>query len=147
MTGIFGDNILYVTVSTETSLKGIGRNLFKHYGVNDFDFKSEEDAKNQIENLIKQKGSGKTLLVLDDVWPKSESVVKDLKFDIPGYKILVTSRSSIPGSKSVYSLSLLNVQDAKTLFCHSAFPSDQIPEYIVQDDLVNKVDDTKVSLY
>ncbi|KAI3808583.1 hypothetical protein L1987_24537 [Smallanthus sonchifolius] len=93
--GIFGDNILYVTVSTETSLKSIAQSLFKHYDINDFQFSSEEDTKNQIENLIRQKGSGNMLLVLDDVWSKSESVIQDLKFEIPGFKILVTSVSKM----------------------------------------------------
>ncbi|KAK1440718.1 hypothetical protein QVD17_06549 [Tagetes erecta] len=137
--GIFGDNILYVTVSTETSLKSIARNLFKHYDINDFDFTSEEDAKNQIENLIKQKGSGKMLLVLDDVWPSTASVIQDLKFQLPGYKILVTTRFSFPQCDSMYKLSFLKPEYAKPLFCRSVFPSDQNPMYNVRDDFVNRV--------
>ncbi|KAF5799835.1 putative P-loop containing nucleoside triphosphate hydrolase [Helianthus annuus] len=31
--GIFGDNILFVTVSSETSLTSIAQSLFKHYDI------------------------------------------------------------------------------------------------------------------
>lgn len=79
------------------------------------------------------------LLVLDDVWSESESLVEDLKFQIPGYKILVTSRFLFPRFNSTYELSMLNVEDARTLFRYSAFPTDNIP-YNVSEELVNKVD-------
>ncbi|KAM0068132.1 putative powdery mildew resistance protein, RPW8 [Helianthus debilis subsp. tardiflorus] len=138
--GIFGDhNILFVTVSSEPSLKSIAQSLFKHYDITKYDLKTEEDAKNQIENLVKQKGSGKMLLVLDDVWPNSASIIQDLKFDIPGYKILVTSRYSFPEFNCTYKLEFLNAEYAKTLFCHSAFPTGRIPDNNVPDDLVNEM--------
>ncbi|KAI3704677.1 hypothetical protein L1987_74904 [Smallanthus sonchifolius] len=136
---IFDNNILYVTISTQTSLESIAHDLFKHYGIPNRDFKSKEDTKNQIENLIKQKGSGKMLLVLDDVWSKSKYIVEDLKFEIPEFKILVTSRSLIRKFISTtYNLSLLNDDDAKILFCHSAFPCDgnpvgNLPNYLVKE--------------
>ncbi|KAJ0729527.1 putative P-loop containing nucleoside triphosphate hydrolase, leucine-rich repeat domain superfamily [Helianthus annuus] len=79
------------------------------------------------------------LLVLDDVWPNSESIIRHLKFDIPGYKILVTSRYSFPEFNCTYKLEFLNAEYAKTLFCHSAFPSGRIPDNNVPDYLVNEM--------
>ncbi|MFS7955828.1 putative powdery mildew resistance protein, RPW8 [Helianthus anomalus] len=132
---IFGDNILYVIATKETSLMSIAQTL-----LNNNKFKTEEDAKNQIENLLSQNGSGKMLLVLDDVWwSNSASVIQDLKFQIPGYKILVTSRYSFPEFNCTYELGSLKADYAKTLFCHSAFPSGLIPSDNVPDDLVNKM--------
>lgn len=140
LTDTFGENILYVTVSRESSLKIIAQKLFKHYGENNHVFQSEEDAKNQIENLMQQKmRSGKMLLVLDDVWSESESLVQNLKFQIPGYKILVTSRFLFKSFNSTYELSLLNDEDAKTLLCNYALPTDGIAVH-VPDNLVNEVE-------
>ncbi|KAI7741700.1 hypothetical protein M8C21_030471 [Ambrosia artemisiifolia] len=134
--GIFDANILYVTVSTESSLMSIAQSLFKHYGIHNSVFRSEEDAKNQIENLVIQKGSGNMLLVLDDASSGSESVIRHLKFRIPGYKILVTSRNLFPEFNSTYDLITLNDKDAETLFRHHAFTGDEIH---VSVELVNKV--------
>ncbi|KAL4583422.1 hypothetical protein LXL04_007994 [Taraxacum kok-saghyz] len=118
---IFGDNILYLTVSRTTSLKTIIQKLFSHFNVNACELETNEDAKNQLENMFRKMGSKNILLVLDDVWSESESIIQDLKFTIPGYKIFITSRFSFSRFGSKYELNLLNDQDAKTLFCYSAF--------------------------
>ncbi|KAK1422015.1 hypothetical protein QVD17_24851 [Tagetes erecta] len=91
-----------------------------------------------VINKLRQMGSQKTLLVLDDVWSESESLIQDLKFLIPGYAILVTSRFMFSRIVLMYELSLLNDEDARTLFCHSAFPCDG-NQINVPDDLVNNV--------
>ncbi|XP_024978676.1 probable disease resistance protein At5g66900 [Cynara cardunculus var. scolymus] len=136
--GIFGDNIFYVTVSRTATLKSIVQKLFVHHlNVKCCEFQTDEEAKDQLENLMKQMGSENILLVLDDVWSESESLIQDLKFPIPGYKILVTSRFLFPRFGSTYELSLLNDEDAKTLLCRSAFPYDGI--FNVPDDLVSKM--------
>ncbi|KAI3777086.1 hypothetical protein L1987_46880 [Smallanthus sonchifolius] len=137
--GIFGDNILYVTVSRTTSLKTIVKKLFTyHLHVKDCEFQTDEEAKNQLENMLRQMGSQKILLVLDDVWSESESLIEDLKFPIPGYTILVTSRFLFSRVGSTYELSLLNDEDARTLLCHLAFPCDGI-QINVPDDIVSKM--------
>lgn len=138
-TGVFGDNIFYVTVSRMAALKSIVQKLFVHHlHVNHCEFRTDEEAKNQLENLLmRQMGSEKMLLVLDDVWSESESLIQDLKFPIPGYKILVTSRFLFPRFGSTYELSLLNDDDARTLFCHFAFPCGGILN--VPDDLLSKM--------
>ena len=87
--------------------------------------------------MFRKMKSKNILLVLDDVWSESESIIQDLKFTIPGYKILITSRNVFSRFGSTYDLSLLNDQDAKTLFCYSAFHNTN--HVNVPDDLVNKV--------
>ncbi|XP_071735148.1 probable disease resistance protein At5g66900 [Rutidosis leptorrhynchoides] len=137
ITGIFGKNILYITVSRPSSLKMIVQKIFEHHGIKRSSFQNDEEAKNQLESLFRHLGSGKMLLVLDDVWPESESLVEDLNFKIRGFKILVTSRFSFKRFSS-YDLTLLNDDHAKTLFCYSAFPDDGV-SVNVRDDLVNKM--------
>ncbi|MFS7891077.1 putative powdery mildew resistance protein, RPW8 [Helianthus anomalus] len=137
--GIFGDNIFYITVSRTTSLKTIVQKLFTHHlNVNNPEFRTDEEAKNALEKMMRQMGSQKILLVLDDVWAESESLIEELKFPIPGYTILVTSRFQFSGIGSTYELSLLNDEDARTLLCHSAFPCDG-NQIDVPDDLVSKM--------
>ncbi|KAJ0770666.1 putative powdery mildew resistance protein, RPW8 [Helianthus annuus] len=138
MKEIFGENILYVTVSRQSSLKIIMEKIFEHYGENHCEFQTDEEGRNHLEKLINQMGSNKMLLVLDDVWSESESIIQDLMFQIQGCKVLVTSRFLFPRFSSTYELSLLNYEDARTLFCYSAFPSDRIP-INVTDDLMNKI--------
>ncbi|KAI7756067.1 hypothetical protein M8C21_015506 [Ambrosia artemisiifolia] len=88
--GIFGDNIFYITVSRTASLKTIVEKIFAHHlHVKNCEFQNDEDAKNQLETMLSQMGSEKILLVLDDVWGESESIIRDLKFPISGYKILM----------------------------------------------------------
>ncbi|XP_076887879.1 putative disease resistance protein At5g66900 [Bidens hawaiensis] len=135
---MFGENIVYVTVSRQSSLKIIIQKIFEHHGENHCEFHTDEEARNQLDNLIKRMGSQKMLLVLDDVWSELEFVIQDLMFQTPGYKVLVTSRFMFPRFNSTYELGLLNDEDARTLLCHYAFPSDGIP-INVTDDLVNKI--------
>ncbi|KAK1433030.1 hypothetical protein QVD17_09934 [Tagetes erecta] len=85
--GIFGDNIFYVTVSRTTSFKTIVQKIFSHHHhAYQFEFQTDEDAKNQLESMMRQMGSKRMLLVLDDVWSESQSIIQNLKFPIPGYK-------------------------------------------------------------
>ncbi|XP_071710777.1 probable disease resistance protein At5g66910 [Rutidosis leptorrhynchoides] len=137
--GTFGENIFYVTVSRTTSLKTIVQKLLAHYlNVKHCEFQTDEEAKNQLENMMRKMGSKNILLVLDDVWSESESIIQDLKFPIPGYKILVTSRFLFSRFGSTYELGLLNDEDARTLFCDSAFPYNG-NHVNVPNDLVNKM--------
>ena len=59
-------------------------------------------------------------MILDDVWPESESTIDQFKFNIPDYKIVVTSRTAFPKFKSKYNLKPLDHEDAMSLFCSSA---------------------------
>ncbi|XP_076954338.1 putative disease resistance protein At5g66900 [Bidens hawaiensis] len=136
--GEFGDNILYLTVSAEASLMSLAKSLFIHYGINNYEIRSEQDAKNQIKNLIKRRGSGQVLLVLDDVWP--ESRIQDLMLPTPGFKILATSRFLFKQfNPTTYELNLLSRERAKALFCYHAFAGGSSPVNSVQDDLIDKM--------
>eukprot|EP00261_Vitis_vinifera_P021431 XP_010652665.1 PREDICTED: probable disease resistance protein At5g66900 isoform X2 [Vitis vinifera] len=129
-------DICYVTVSKTCDLIGIIKKLFWHNAERVQGFQSEEDAVNQLELMLKRKvESGRILLVLDDVWSGSKSVPDKFKFQISKFKVLVTSRNEFPGFGSTYNLKLLNEEDAKTLFCHSAIPEDGMPS----EELVNGI--------
>ena len=79
-------------------------------------------------------------MILDDVWPESESIIDEFKFNIPNYKIVVTSRTAFPKFKSKYNLNPLDPEDAMSLFCRLAsfkdmssyFSKEQIEKVLFQ---------------
>lgn len=138
-------NIFFVTVSKAVNIQIAVKTIFKQKGCLDdlLEFRSDEDAINQLGQLLKQIGGGPDkdpiLLVLDDVWsPGLEAFVQKFRFkEIPEYKILVTSRFESKLHLE-YKLKLLDDKDAKDLFCHSVFPSgSEHPK--ISDKTVNKV--------
>ncbi|XAR73951.1 hypothetical protein NMG60_11008092 [Bertholletia excelsa] len=133
---IFKDNIFFVTFSKTPSIRVIIEKLFQSKQHRVPNFQTDEEAFNQLESLLKKIGSNPILLVLDDVWSGSESLIEKFKFQLPKYKILVTSRSVFPRFYT-YNLKLLNDQDASTLFNHSAFL--QRGNSCIPDNLVDKV--------
>ncbi|KAA8547229.1 hypothetical protein F0562_003907 [Nyssa sinensis] len=135
--GSFRDNIFFVTVSETPNLKFIIQKVFQHKGYMVPEFQNDDDAINQLESLLKQIGTDPVLLVLDDVWSGSESLIQNFMFRVPGYKILVTSRFVFPRFDSTYKLELLNDKDAMALFRNSAFLPDGSSS--VPDDLVNEI--------
>ncbi|KAF3438919.1 hypothetical protein FNV43_RR17194 [Rhamnella rubrinervis] len=125
--GKFKDNIFFVTVSkTAPSLSDIVQQLYKHKKKEVPALANEVDAVEHLKILLNQIGEiAPILLVLDDVWDGSESLVKRLVLQRPEYKILVTSRSELKGLgppefAHPYRLIPLNDKDAMTLFCHWA---------------------------
>ncbi|XP_074344580.1 putative disease resistance protein At5g66900 [Apium graveolens] len=135
---IFGENILFVTISKSANIISIVEKIFKcRLPDNKMPhFQNDDDAINHLEYLLKQIGPSPILLVLDDVWPDWESLIDNLTFSLPNYKILVTSRFSFPRFSPVYDLKILNDQDAMELFRRSAFPKDRSSR--IPDDLVEK---------
>ncbi|XP_011039223.1 PREDICTED: probable disease resistance protein At5g66900 [Populus euphratica] len=121
----FKSNIFFVNVPKLRNLMVIVKKIFQHKEIELPDFQSEEDAANHLERLVKLIGPDPILLVLDDVWPGSKSILDKLKFRIENYKILVTSRYEFPSFGSTYQLKTLNLADAMTLFQKLAFPLDQ----------------------
>ncbi|XP_075635607.1 putative disease resistance protein At5g66900 [Castanea sativa] len=132
--GIYMDNIFFVNVSKTPNLKVMVQKLFSHNGDECPEFQSDEEAINQLEQLLNQIGPKPILLILDDVWPGSESLVEKFKFDIPNYKIVVTSRTAFPRFRFRYNLNPLNHEDAMKLFSHSASLQDG-SSYIPEEDI------------
>ncbi|XP_027347005.1 probable disease resistance protein At5g66900 [Abrus precatorius] len=136
--GKFGENILFVTFSKTPKLRIIIQRLFEHCGYPVPDFQSDENAFNQLGLLLRQIGGSPMLLVLDDVWPGSETLVEKFKVQIPDYKVLVTSRVAFHRLGTHCILKPLVHEDAMTLFHHYALleeSSSSIPD----EDLVQKV--------
>ncbi|KAF5818775.1 putative powdery mildew resistance protein, RPW8 [Helianthus annuus] len=125
----FGENIFFVTVSEEFDYKVSVNGLFNP---SHFDqqgkFQSTEDAKNELENFLREKVLGPILLVLDDVWRESD--IKNFEFDIKGYKLLVTSRMVFT-KYDVFKFDPLSDEDAKILFCRSAKPNPTIDKNLI----------------
>ncbi|XWS29374.1 hypothetical protein CRYUN_Cryun24cG0024100 [Craigia yunnanensis] len=135
--GKFKDNIFYVTVSKTPNLEVILRKLLQLKDHRMPEFQSEEDALNHLKQNLRQMATNPILLILDDVWSGSESLVDKLKFTLPDYKILVTSRFAFPRFDFTYHLKPLNDDYAMTLFRHFAFLQNGNP--YIPEDLVNKV--------
>ncbi|KAB5547768.1 hypothetical protein DKX38_011174 [Salix brachista] len=137
--GKFKDNIFFVTVSKKPNLKVIVQNLFLRKGhPHAPEFQSDDDAVNQLEQLLKLTRPNPILLVLDDVWPESESLIDKLKFQIPDYKILVTSTCVFTRFPSTCRLKRLNEVDAKDLFTSSAILPDQ-SSYNPDNSILDKI--------
>lgn len=135
----FKDNIFYVTVSKNTNMEGIVRALFHHKGQKPpSDFRSDEDVVHRLEQFLNSMGPSPILLVLDDVWPESESFLEKFMFQIKDYKILVTSRSVFRRFGSTYELKPLNYEDSLTLFGSSAFLPHQSQD-IPDNNVVSKI--------
>jgi hypothetical protein len=102
------------------------------------DFINDEDAINQLGNLLREVGRNPILLVLDDVWPGSEDLVEKFKFKLPDYKILVTSRVGFRRFDTLCQLSPLDHDHAVSLFCHYA-QLNHSSSYMLYRDLVDEV--------
>ncbi|XVE87186.1 hypothetical protein DITRI_Ditri18aG0095800 [Diplodiscus trichospermus] len=135
--GKFEDNIFYVTVSKAPNMEVILQKLLQLKDQRMPAVQNEEDALNQLEHNFRQMATYPILLVLDDVWPGSDSLVDKLKFTLPDYKILVTSRSDFPRCDFTYRLKPLNDDDAMTLFRLFAFHQNGDP--CIPEDLVTEV--------
>ena len=132
---MFANNILFVNVSKTPNVKVIVQNLFSYKGIKPtYQIQSDEDAICQLPQMLSHIGPSPILLILDDVWLGSEFLLEKFKFNIPNYKILVTSRTAFPRFKHKYNLKQLNDVDAMTLFCHSAFLQDE-SSYIPEEDI------------
>ncbi|KAK9948822.1 hypothetical protein M0R45_004383 [Rubus argutus] len=137
--GKFDKNIFFVNVSTKKSNYIVVQELCQLMGSKEADFPNEDIAFNCLQELMEEKRPDPLFLILDDVWPKSESLLEKFN-DVTiqsNCNILVTSRSSFPRFGSPYPLVALNEKDAMTLFRHSAFRGDE--SYDVPEDLQDKI--------
>ncbi|XP_062002264.1 probable disease resistance protein At5g66910 [Rosa rugosa] len=131
--GKFKNNIFFVTVSNTPNLSLIVQELYQRKGSQVPVFQDELTAVKWLQTFLKEEGQHPLLLVLDDIWSGSESLLDKFQFEMPDYKILVTSRSEFPRFGSSYHLRSLDYDNAMKLFHHSASLGDKsshIPAYL-----------------
>ncbi|XP_059456169.1 probable disease resistance protein At5g66900 [Corylus avellana] len=133
-------NIFFFTFSKSPNVKVIVQEIFRKKKEQvPQEFSSDEDAISQLMQLLNRMEQKPMLLILDDVWSGSESLLDNFAFDMPNYKILVTSRTAIKRFPCS-TLEPLNGEAAMKLFRHSAnlkdgssnIPSEDIVEKIVK---------------
>ncbi|KAK9902929.1 hypothetical protein M0R45_001442 [Rubus argutus] len=121
----FKNNIFFITLSKTPKFFRIVQELYKRKGSSVPTFQDEETAVKWLQRFLKDEGQNPLLLVLDDVWSGSESLLDKFELTMPDYKILVTSRSEFPRFDSSYHLQLLDFDNAMKLFHHSASLADK----------------------
>ncbi|CAJ2635462.1 unnamed protein product [Trifolium pratense] len=136
--GKFKENIIFVTFSKTPMLKTIVERIFEHCRSKVPEFQSDEDAIHGLEVLLKKVEGNPLLLVLDDVWSNSETLVEKLQFQISYFKILVTSRIAFTRLSTTCILQPLVHEDAVKLFYHYAHMEKNSSD-IIDKDLVEKV--------
>ncbi|KAF8012523.1 hypothetical protein BT93_I0626 [Corymbia citriodora subsp. variegata] len=116
--GKFNNKIMFVPVSKKPNLTHIVQKIYQHNRFKVPKIKSEEGAGYCLQQLLLNKiGESPVLLVLDDVWKESESIVdKFVCNDIKDYKIVVTSRYEFPQFHPVHHLNPLTHDEAMELF-------------------------------
>lgn len=135
---LFQENIFFVPVSKTPNLKAIVHEVFHHKGDQVPEFQSDEEAINQLEQLLSQIGEP-TLLILDDVWSGSESqLLERFEFPTPNYKILVTSGSTLPRFSFTYKLKPSYNVHAMALFRRSTTLQDG-SSLVPDEEIVDKV--------
>ncbi|CAN7127929.1 unnamed protein product [Brassica rapa subsp. narinosa] len=114
-------HICYSVVSSTPNFRVIVQNLLQHNGFEAVTFENDPQAANALIDLIEElTEDGSVLLVLDDVWLGTDDFLNYFRVKLPGYKILVTSRSNLPSFDYTYPLQPLNEKDAKALLVHVA---------------------------
>ncbi|KAM1174743.1 hypothetical protein ACFX13_027898 [Malus domestica] len=136
----FKDNIFFVTVSKKPKLENIVQDLYQRKGFPASTFENEVSAVMLLQRFLKEEGQNPFLIVLDDVWSGSESLVEKFdQFKTENHKVLVTSRSEFRGYGFPCHLQSLDHDNAMKLFHHSASLGDKsshipkdLPEKIVE---------------
>lgn len=101
----FKNNIFFVPVSQNPALWLIFQQLYPEGGYREITlpFEQAANAIQWLQAFAKHVGHGPSLLVLDDVWPGSESLLEEFdEFKASNFKILVTSRFEFPRFGSSY---------------------------------------------
>nr|XP_028947570.1 probable disease resistance protein At5g66900 isoform X2 [Malus domestica] len=136
----FKENIFFVTVSKKPKLENIVQDLYQRKGFPAPTFQNEGSVVTWLQHFLREEGQNPLLIVLDDVWSGSESLLEKFdQFKTENFKFLVTSRSEFRGYGSPYYLQSLDHDNAMKLFHHSASLGDKsshipkdLPEKIVE---------------
>nr|KYP47981.1 putative disease resistance protein At5g66900 family [Cajanus cajan] len=92
----------------------------------DLDLADDRHFISHLKKLLKEIVTSPMMLVLDDVWPQSQSLVDAFKVQhLSDYKILVTSRFKIAGIEPVFRMEPLCLEDSVTLLSHLALPNEE----------------------
>ncbi|KAK7331123.1 hypothetical protein VNO77_25337 [Canavalia gladiata] len=140
----FRDNILFFQLPKTPDLKIVVRTLFEHYGrkVSDSDFLTDGHARTRLRTLLEERGkSAPIMVVLDNVWRGSESLIEDFIVQLPDYKLVVTSRVEFPRFYNTYRLKPLVLEDSVTLFRQFALPNGGTRSYVPDEDFVQQIAD------
>ncbi|TQD97235.1 hypothetical protein C1H46_017166 [Malus baccata] len=122
----FKDNIFFVTVSKKPKLENIVQDLYQRKGFPAPTFQNEGSVVTWLQHFLREEGQNPLLIVLDDVWSGSESLLEKFdQFKTENFKFLVTSRSEFRGYGSPYHLQSLDHDNAMKLFHHSASLGDK----------------------
>ncbi|KAI4386704.1 hypothetical protein MLD38_004613 [Melastoma candidum] len=127
----YKENIFFIAVSKSMNLKTIIGRMFKHKRRRVPEFQSDDDAINQLENLLRTINSP-ILLILDDVWPQSQHDVEKFQFQILDYKILLTSRAALRRF-NCYPLKGLDQDNSTILFRAAAGLTNEVSEILKED--------------
>ncbi|XP_030472242.1 probable disease resistance protein At5g66900 [Syzygium oleosum] len=139
--GKFNNNIMFVPVSKKPNLIDIIRKMIQHKGFKVPVIETEDHAVHYLQRLLIIIGQNPVLLVLDDVWTNSHSIIEKFVFkEIKHYKIVVTSRYEFPAYRPVHHLNPLTHGEALELFRQSVTvddssmdaPDDELLEQIVK---------------
>ncbi|KAL3722212.1 hypothetical protein ACJRO7_034563 [Eucalyptus globulus] len=115
--GKFHKNIMFVPVSKRANLIDIVQKMCRHKRFEIPLIETEDDAVRWLQQLLISIGQDPVLLVLDDVWTDSQSIIEKFVFKkIQHYKIVVTSRYEFPAYRPVHHLNLLTHDEAVELF-------------------------------
>ncbi|XP_050152441.1 uncharacterized protein LOC126627064 isoform X1 [Malus sylvestris] len=117
---IFKKNVFFVHVSENPNLSLMVQTLYQQMGFQIPALQNESIALHWLHQFLMETALHPSVLVLDDVWPGSESLLDKFdEFKTPNYKIMVTSRFEFPAFGFPYYLKPLNAEDEMTLSHHS----------------------------
>ncbi|XP_070679683.1 uncharacterized protein [Malus domestica] len=131
---IFKSNIFFVLVSKNPSLSLMVQTLYQQIEPKGFQIPALQDesiALHWLRQFFMETALHPSVLVLDDVWPGSESLLDKFdEFKTPNYKIMVTSRSEFPAFGFPYYLKSLNDEDEMTLSRQSHTDIESLDEFL-----------------
>ncbi|VVB18260.1 unnamed protein product [Arabis nemorensis] len=131
------EHIFFYVVSSTPNFRVIVQNLLQHNGYQELTFENDSQAVVGLRKLLEEL-KGPILLVLDDVWRGSEPFLEKFRINLPGYKILVTSRFDFPSFGSNYQLKPLEDEDARALLIQWASRPYNVSE-TEYEDLLQKI--------
>ena len=102
--GKFKNNIVFITVSQNGNLELVVKRLCEYVCSPVPKFRNEVHMFQWMETFRKERPNP-LLLVLDDIWSGSESILESFQSEMPNHKILVISRSEFLKFSSSFQLS------------------------------------------